>query len=228
MKKLLITTLMMLSFFIVKTQDLIELKSGEEIKAKIIEITETLIKYKEFEFQTGPIRNIEISKVFMIIYENGKREKFTIETPETPKETPKETTEEPKKEKDPETIPEKYSEFSISGGLGTSYGGIGLRLQQRWGYEKGVGLSGSFGLAGFDLGFKMFAFKNSYIGIEMGALSIDEYYNRIYGIAIIGGGEYKFGKKKNIGINFSAGIGFPEGYSIYFAWELGLGYYFHK
>lgn len=58
------------------SQDIIIKKNGDEIKSKIIEITTETIKYKEFDFQEGPIRNITISEVFMIIYENGKREVF--------------------------------------------------------------------------------------------------------------------------------------------------------
>ncbi len=62
------------------SQDVIVKKDKSEIKAKIIEIQEASIKYKLFEFLDGPLRNISISDVFMIIYENGKRETFgTVE-----------------------------------------------------------------------------------------------------------------------------------------------------
>jgi len=62
------------------SQDIIVKNDKSEIKAKIIEIQETSIKYKLFEFLEGPLRNISVSDVFMIVYENGKRETFgTIE-----------------------------------------------------------------------------------------------------------------------------------------------------
>jgi len=56
--------------------DIILLKSGNEIKAKVFEITDQLIKYKDFDFLSGPTRNLNISEVFMITYENGKKEVF--------------------------------------------------------------------------------------------------------------------------------------------------------
>jgi hypothetical protein len=57
-------------------QDLIITNSKEELKTKIIEIEELLIKYKKFDFQEGPIYSIKKSEVFLIIYSNGTRETF--------------------------------------------------------------------------------------------------------------------------------------------------------
>ena len=56
----------------VNAQDAILKKDGSEIKAKVLEITDQQVKYKDFDFQNGPIRNINISEVFMITYENGQ------------------------------------------------------------------------------------------------------------------------------------------------------------
>jgi hypothetical protein len=84
MKKLLV----LFSFFTIFvscplfSQDIIIKNDKVEIKAKVIEIQEDLIKYKLFESQEGPVRNIQISDVFMVIYESGKRESFTT-IPET-------------------------------------------------------------------------------------------------------------------------------------------------
>ena len=44
-------------------QDIILKKDGSEIKAKVLEITEQQVKYKDFDFQNGPIRNININWV---------------------------------------------------------------------------------------------------------------------------------------------------------------------
>ena len=63
----------LLSSVYVFAQDFIQKQDGSEIKAKVLEITDQHIKYKEFDFQTGPIRNINISDVFMITYENGRK-----------------------------------------------------------------------------------------------------------------------------------------------------------
>jgi len=69
-------------FFNLFSQDIIVKKDGSEIKAKVVEIDLQKIKYKEFDFQNGPIRNIDKSDVFMIIYQNGKRENFNNDNPQ--------------------------------------------------------------------------------------------------------------------------------------------------
>jgi len=57
-------------------QDLIVTNSKEELKTKVVEIDEFLVKYKKFDFQEGPIFSIKKSDVFLIIYSNGSRELF--------------------------------------------------------------------------------------------------------------------------------------------------------
>jgi hypothetical protein len=57
-------------------QDIILLKSKEEIKAKVLEINESEMKYKRFENLSGPTYSIRISKVAMVRYENGFEEVF--------------------------------------------------------------------------------------------------------------------------------------------------------
>ncbi|MBN1182532.1 MAG: hypothetical protein JXB49_09620 [Bacteroidales bacterium] len=59
-------------------QDIIVKKDYSEIKAKVIEIQENLIKYKPYDFLDGPLRNIYVSDVLRIVYENGKIESFTV------------------------------------------------------------------------------------------------------------------------------------------------------
>ena len=76
MKRILFLLLIGISSNMLFAQDIIVKQNGDEIKSKILEITSETIKYKEFDFQDGPTRNINISDVFMVIYENGKREKF--------------------------------------------------------------------------------------------------------------------------------------------------------
>ena len=61
------------------SQDIIVTNDGNEIEAKVIEISDDVIKYKAYNFQDGPMRNIAISEVFLIIYENGERERFAAE-----------------------------------------------------------------------------------------------------------------------------------------------------
>jgi hypothetical protein len=61
-------------------QDVITNKNGDEIKAKVIEVGQTEIKYKKFTNLTGPIFTVSKSDVFMIKYENGEKEVFNSET----------------------------------------------------------------------------------------------------------------------------------------------------
>ncbi len=62
--------------FLSFSQDVIVKKNGDEISSKVIEITDEYIKYKIFDFHDGPIRNIKVTEVFMILYQNGNRENF--------------------------------------------------------------------------------------------------------------------------------------------------------
>jgi hypothetical protein len=57
-------------------QDLITKKSGEDIKAKILEIGQSEIKYKKFDNLSGPIYTISISDILIVRYENGTNEVF--------------------------------------------------------------------------------------------------------------------------------------------------------
>ncbi len=58
-------------------QDIIYKTDGIEIKSKVIELEQSVIKYKNFDQQDGPIRNIPKSQVFMIKFQDGTIEKFT-------------------------------------------------------------------------------------------------------------------------------------------------------
>ena len=81
MKKMLLILVVLISFGIAaNAQDVILKKDGSEIEAQVIEITDQQIKYKDFDFQNGPTRNVNISEVFMITYENGQKEVFNKHT----------------------------------------------------------------------------------------------------------------------------------------------------
>lgn len=58
------------------SQDIMILKSGEEIQSKVEEIGTDIVKYHKFENLTGPMYTIEKSKIFMIKYQNGTKELF--------------------------------------------------------------------------------------------------------------------------------------------------------
>jgi len=74
MKSILFVAVLFFSGIFVNAQDIIYKNDGTELKVKIIELTTETVKYKNFEQLQGPIRNVLLSDVFMIIYENGTKE----------------------------------------------------------------------------------------------------------------------------------------------------------
>jgi hypothetical protein len=57
-----------------KEYDLILLTTGEELKSKIIEITNSEIKFKKINYLDGPTHVISKSNIFMITYKTGQKE----------------------------------------------------------------------------------------------------------------------------------------------------------
>ena len=85
------------------SQDIITLKNGEEIKAKVEEISSMEIRYKRFENLQGPTIVITKADVFFINYENGTREIIT----------PLDEILEPKATKIPETKAEEIEKAKV-------------------------------------------------------------------------------------------------------------------
>lgn len=75
MKKLTAALLLIVSLQ-AGAQDLILKKNGEELKAKVVELTETSIKYKAEDNPEGPLYNLPKAEVFKIKYANGKSDFF--------------------------------------------------------------------------------------------------------------------------------------------------------
>jgi len=67
--------------FSANAQDLIVLKDGNIIEAKVMEITPTEIRYRRTGNLTGPMQVIPIASVLSIRYENGKVEQFGAAAP---------------------------------------------------------------------------------------------------------------------------------------------------
>lgn len=75
------------------SQDIIMLRTGDEIQSKVEEVGIDIIRYHKFDNISGPIYTIEKSKVFMIKYQNGSKDIFSeqkvaqtptvVETPKT-------------------------------------------------------------------------------------------------------------------------------------------------
>lgn len=84
MKK--VTLILLATFFISKlcfSQDVITLRTGEQIRSKILEIGQTDIKYKKFDNQSGPVYVVVKSEVNNIVYENGTKDLFNTEAIKT-------------------------------------------------------------------------------------------------------------------------------------------------
>ncbi|MBI4647807.1 MAG: hypothetical protein HY738_14760 [Bacteroidia bacterium] len=71
MKKILFLFVFIIGGFTIFAQDVIVLKDGTEIKAKIVVKTADFIKYRDFDNQQGDVKIIEKSKVEKIIYKKG-------------------------------------------------------------------------------------------------------------------------------------------------------------
>jgi hypothetical protein len=74
LKTVLLLVMVTLAYAAGYAQDVIIFKDGEEVVAKVMEITPDLVKYKTFSNLEGPLISVERTKVFMIKYENGTKE----------------------------------------------------------------------------------------------------------------------------------------------------------
>lgn len=81
--------LSLLAFLVVSaniySQDIILLKSSAIIKSKLIEVTDTELKFKNFDNLEGPTRVISKSQVVSITYENGSVDNFQSYLPPSEK-----------------------------------------------------------------------------------------------------------------------------------------------
>ncbi len=59
------------------SQDIIVLKTGDEIKSIVSEVDLGVIRFKKMENLKGPIYTLEKSKIFMIKYDNGTKDVFS-------------------------------------------------------------------------------------------------------------------------------------------------------
>jgi hypothetical protein len=171
MKKLIILFFVFFVGKIMFAQDVIVQIKGDPIKAKVLEITNETIKYKEFDYQDGPTRNIKISEVTAIVYSNGKIESFN--QPQSAKNQSQsqisttKTTEDPNKtknlnqnnnqisnaeipvEKEIPQVPKIYkgNYFMLGTGFGSSFGGLfGMKAQVRLGTTTGFGFHLGLGI----------------------------------------------------------------------------------
>jgi len=234
MKRILFLLLIGLSTNLIYAHDIIVKQNGDEIKSKILEITSEAIKYKEFEFQDGPTRNINISDVFMVIYENGKREKFTnSESISNNVGTSNSET----------NLNRKGNYFSIATGYGNSYGGLGFRLQYVTPGNVRVGIHGGAGyfpsMGGwllFSGGVQIYFWDEMYVDAQFGAFGAyenaywsdyDSHYDsgRLWGPSLLIG--YDWFVTDHFGFNLATGASLDVGdYGGGVTWAIDGGFVF--
>ncbi len=234
MKYLFILSIVLLSSHVdMKAQDIIVKPSGDEIEAKVLEITDQTIKYKLFNHLDGPTRSIEQSDVFLVIYENGTRESFEP-IDRTSEEITQPFAEEisangpamEETEAEDKTFNHTEPYFAVSLGWGQTYGGFGTKTQFVSGGKVGVGFH--FGLGYFPGGSTtlingglLVRFKNSfYLDLNYGQFGVYErtdfgsFYEsgKLAGIAVMGG--YNTFFNKTLGINLAAGVRIDTNYNV--------------
>ena len=96
------------------------MKSGDDIKAKVLEVTQTEIKYKKFESMEGATYTINKSEVLMIRYQDGTKDVFNGN----------ETTKKRIKNKARKTT----GYISINGGVGIPIGSFASATSSNSGY----------------------------------------------------------------------------------------------
>jgi hypothetical protein len=80
MKRLIVfLSLFMFSITLLHSQDEITLKSGDVLKAKVLEVGTEEVAYKKFDNLSGPTYTTKKDLVFMIKYENGTKDVFGTE-----------------------------------------------------------------------------------------------------------------------------------------------------
>jgi len=77
MKYILLFILSTCSLNIIKAQDTLSMRSGENILVKVIEVGTTEVKYKKLDNLNGPIFSILKSDLLIIKYENGTKDDFS-------------------------------------------------------------------------------------------------------------------------------------------------------
>ena len=77
MKNIILFILFVCSSNIIKAQDTLSMRSGENILAKVIEVGTAEVKYKKLDNLNGPIFSILKSDLLIVKYENGTKDDFS-------------------------------------------------------------------------------------------------------------------------------------------------------
>ena len=75
MKKVIIIALS-LATLNVAAQDIIVMRNGDEVEAKVTKVGTTEVEYHKWSNQDGPVYTVAKSDVFMVKYKNGEKDVF--------------------------------------------------------------------------------------------------------------------------------------------------------
>ncbi len=148
-------------------QDIMVLKNSDEIKSKIVELTDFTIKYKKWENLNGPIYNINKRDVLFIRYENGFKEVISP--------IPNSSIINPEVEKNPfepeiEEIDVQDSKIRKKRIVRLSWDIANLELFDDGFTDYGIGSEGFN--SRLDIGFKVFEKNNLELGLNLNVLGI--------------------------------------------------------
>lgn len=59
-----------------RAQDIITTKRGEDVQAKVLEVSQTEVKYKAFSNPDGPVYTLPTREILIVRYENGEKDIF--------------------------------------------------------------------------------------------------------------------------------------------------------
>lgn len=207
-----------------RAQDVIVLKSGDEIQAKIVQVTDNDVSYKKFDYQDGPTFVVSKDKIFMIKYADGTKDVFSTST--TQAATVRKDT----------AYGQNILSFNpftfIGGNLSLSFEHLNRSGKIGWRVPIYVPVIASTGnVLGAALDMKFYVPKNKpvsyYLGPSVTGFQNYDHY-AVVGLMFVNGVSFMPANKFNVAIDLGAGMGREAGqrntraFLNTFIWRAGL------
>ncbi|MCP3933441.1 MAG: PorT family protein [Bacteroidetes bacterium] len=208
MKKLLLFTISILCFTTLTAQDAILKRNGEEISAKILEVSAEWVSYKLADEPDGPVRNIAIEEVLMLLYEDGRRQTFHQQDPE--EETIEETQYDP--EEDPSLVPKEKKKKEKVKKVKTEKPEKLPKEKKGVRFDLGITVGGNFSTGIYEYQSEISNPPASLLIAPAGGLTLDLELGRSFGLMT---GVYYKGKGDRTDVNeWVSSLTFPQGISV--------------
>ena len=183
------------------SQDYIYLKDNSIIEAVVKEVNVNMIKYTKHTDPEGEVFAIAPEAVVKIVFSNGYVREFSEGA------SPKKV-----------SSSERDNYFALAAGYGRSYGGMGIRVQGRFGKKQGFGVHAGVGYnpsntggGCFGVGVKFFYYRWLYINAQVGNVTHDygydtywgydyEWTESVFGVSILTGGDFIFGNHADLNV----------------------------